>query len=113
MTNQRREAVLTSPPSPIPLPSHLLTSFLASLFLPSFLQTKKFKAPAIRTASRKPSKRGSTLSLTRTSGGSSPQSSMMSVNPSSDEPTGSKDVEDNESSSTKPEEEILHFRKSH
>ncbi|XP_076778683.1 coiled-coil domain-containing protein 60 isoform X3 [Arvicanthis niloticus] len=73
-------------------------------------KTKKFKAPAIRTASRKPSKRGSTLSLTRTSGGSSPQSSMMSVNPSSDEPTGSKDIEDNESSSTKPEEEILHFQ---
>ncbi|NP_808427.1 coiled-coil domain-containing protein 60 isoform 1 [Mus musculus] len=74
-------------------------------------KTKKYKAPAIRTAmaSRKPSRRGSTLSLTRTSGGSSPQSSMMSVNPGSDEPMGSKDIEDNESSSTKPEEEILHL----
>lgn len=73
-------------------------------------KTKKFKAPAIRSlATRKPSRRGSALSLTRTSGGSSPQSSMMSVNPSSDEPTGSKDIEDNESSSTKPEEEVLHF----
>ncbi|XP_021042770.1 coiled-coil domain-containing protein 60 isoform X2 [Mus pahari] len=74
-------------------------------------KTKKYKAPAIRTAiaSRKPSRRGSTLSLSRTSGGSSPQSSMMSVNPSSDEPVGSKDIEDNESSSTKPEEEILHL----
>ncbi|XP_040587464.1 coiled-coil domain-containing protein 60 isoform X1 [Mesocricetus auratus] len=78
-------------------------------------KTKKFKIPALRTASRKPSRRGSTLSLTRTSGGSSPQSSMISVNPGSDEPpsvvtqaTGSKDIEDNESSSTKPEEEALH-----
>ncbi|CAH6778810.1 Ccdc60 [Phodopus roborovskii] len=62
-------------------------------------KTKKFKAPAIRTASRKPSRRGSTLSLTRTSGGSSPQSSMISVNP---------DIEDNESLSTKPDEETLH-----
>ncbi|MEJ1281980.1 coiled-coil domain containing 60 [Cricetulus griseus] len=76
-------------------------------------KTKKLKAPAIRTASRKPSRRGSTLSLTRTSGGSSPQSSMISVNPGSDEPpsvaTGSKDIEDNESWSTKPDEETLHI----
>ncbi|XP_055461694.1 coiled-coil domain-containing protein 60 isoform X3 [Psammomys obesus] len=80
-------------------------------------KTKKFKVPAIRTASRKLSRRASTLSLSRTSGGSSPQSSMLSVNPGSDElpsvvtqgtGTGSKDIEDNESSSTKPEEEPLH-----
>ncbi|KAL1768567.1 hypothetical protein HispidOSU_013788 [Sigmodon hispidus] len=78
-------------------------------------KTKKFKIPAIRTASRKPSRKGSTLSLTRTSGGSSPQSSMISVNPGSDEPpsvvtqaTGSKDIEDNESWSTKQDEETLH-----
>nr|XP_042123969.1 coiled-coil domain-containing protein 60 isoform X2 [Peromyscus maniculatus bairdii] len=73
-------------------------------------KTKKFKIPAIR-ASRKPSRRGSTLSLTRTSGGSSPQSSMISVNPGSDEPpsvaTGSKDIEDTESWSTKHDEETL------
>ncbi|XP_038202536.1 coiled-coil domain-containing protein 60 isoform X2 [Arvicola amphibius] len=77
-------------------------------------KTKKFKIPAIRTASRKPSRRGSTLSLTRTSGGSSPQSSMMSVNPGSDEPPSvvtqaSKDIEDNESWSTKQDEETLHI----
>ncbi|KAL2767706.1 coiled-coil domain-containing protein 60 [Daubentonia madagascariensis] len=79
-------------------------------------KTKKFKIPVIRATSRKPSRRGSTLSLTRTSGGSSPQSSMVSVNPGSDEPqsvitqvTGSKDIEDNESSSTKPDEEPLHI----
>ncbi|KAB1255321.1 Coiled-coil domain-containing protein 60, partial [Camelus dromedarius] len=78
-------------------------------------KTKKSKIPVIRTTSRKPSRRGSTLSLSRTSGGSSPQSSMVSGNPGSDEPqsvitqaTGSKDVEDNESSSTKPDEEPLH-----
>ncbi|XP_007529371.1 coiled-coil domain-containing protein 60 isoform X2 [Erinaceus europaeus] len=79
---------------------------------------KKFKVPMLRgTTNRKPSRRGSTLSLSRTSGGSSPQSSMMSMNPSSDEPppsvinqaTGSKDIEDNESSSTKPDEEPLHL----
>ncbi|XP_008822649.1 coiled-coil domain-containing protein 60 [Nannospalax galili] len=78
-------------------------------------KAKKLKIPATRTASRKPSRRGSTLSLSRTSGGSSPQSSMISVNPGSDEPpsvvtqaTGSKDIEDNESSSTKTDEERLH-----
>uniref|UniRef100_A0A8D0R7L0 Coiled-coil domain containing 60 n=1 Tax=Sus scrofa TaxID=9823 RepID=A0A8D0R7L0_PIG len=78
-------------------------------------KTKKFKIPVTRITSRKPSRRGSTLSLSRTSGGSSPQGSMISVNPGSDEPqsvitqaTGSKDIEDNESSSTKPEEEPLH-----
>ncbi|XP_077016091.1 coiled-coil domain-containing protein 60 isoform X6 [Tamandua tetradactyla] len=78
-------------------------------------QTKKLKTPALRAASRKPSRRGSTLSLSRTSGGSSPQGSMLSVNPGSDElpsvgtqVTGSKDVEDNESSSTKQDEEPLH-----
>lgn len=45
---------------------------------------------------------------------------MISVNPGSDEPqsvitqaTGSKDIEDNESSSTKPEEEPLHVSKSY
>ncbi|KAK2102730.1 hypothetical protein P7K49_020397 [Saguinus oedipus] len=70
----------------------------------------------MRVTSRKPSRRGSTLSLNRTSGGSSPQSSMVSVNPGSDEPpsvntqaTSSKDIEDNESSSTKPDEEALHM----
>ncbi|XP_017365692.1 coiled-coil domain-containing protein 60 isoform X2 [Cebus imitator] len=79
-------------------------------------KTKKFKTPAMRVASRKPSRRSSTLSLSRTSGGSSPQSSMVSVNPGSDEPpsvnnqvTSSKDIEDNESSSTKPDEEALHI----
>lgn len=73
-------------------------------------KTKKFKIPTVRTASRKPSRRGSTLSLTRTSGGSSPQSSMISVNPGSDEPpsVASKDIEDNESWSTKQDEETLH-----
>ncbi|XP_072809191.1 coiled-coil domain-containing protein 60 isoform X4 [Vicugna pacos] len=77
-------------------------------------KTKKSKIPVIRATSRKPSRRGSTLSLSRTSGGSSPQS-MVSGNPGSDEPQsvitqamGSKDVEDNESSSTKPDEEPLH-----
>nr|XP_023415275.1 coiled-coil domain-containing protein 60 [Loxodonta africana] len=78
-------------------------------------QTKKFKIPMLRTTGRKPSRRGSILSLSRTSGGSSPQSSMISMNPGSDEPqsvvtqgTGSKDIEDNESCSTKPDEEPLH-----
>ncbi|XP_032166533.1 coiled-coil domain-containing protein 60 isoform X1 [Mustela erminea] len=78
-------------------------------------KTKKFKIPVLRVTSRKPSRRASTLSLSRTSGGSSPQSSMVSMNPGSDEPpsvitqaTGSKDIEDNESSSTKPDEEPLH-----
>ncbi|XP_077622057.1 coiled-coil domain-containing protein 60 isoform X1 [Crocuta crocuta] len=78
-------------------------------------KTKKFKVPALRVTNRKSSRRGSTLSLSRTSGGSSPQSSMVSMNPGSDEPqsvitqvTGSKDIEDNESSSTKPDEEPLH-----
>ncbi|XP_069353607.1 coiled-coil domain-containing protein 60 [Eulemur rufifrons] len=78
-------------------------------------KSKKLKIPTMRVASRKPSRRGSMLSLSRTSGGSSPQSSMISVNPGSDEPqsvitqvTGSKDIEDNESSSTKPEEEPIH-----
>ncbi|XP_012869746.1 PREDICTED: coiled-coil domain-containing protein 60 [Dipodomys ordii] len=79
-------------------------------------KTKKFKIPIMRITARKPSRRGSTLSLSRTSGGSSPQSSMVSVNPGSDElpsvvtpATGSKDVEDNESSSTKPDDEPLHI----
>ncbi|XP_030148302.1 coiled-coil domain-containing protein 60 [Lynx canadensis] len=77
---------------------------------------KKIQIPILRVTNRKPSRRGSTLSLSRTSGGSSPQSSMMSMNPGSDEPqsvitqaTGSKDIEDNESSSTKPDEEPLHI----
>ncbi|EHH21232.1 hypothetical protein EGK_04247 [Macaca mulatta] len=77
-------------------------------------KTKKFKIPTMRVTNRKPSRRGSTLSLSRASGGSSPQSSMISVNPGSDEPpsvntqvTSSKDIEDNESSSTKPDEEPL------
>uniref|UniRef100_A0A8C5V400 Coiled-coil domain containing 60 n=1 Tax=Microcebus murinus TaxID=30608 RepID=A0A8C5V400_MICMU len=77
---------------------------------------KKLKIPVTRVTNRKPSRRGSTLSLSRTSGGSSPQSSMVSVNPGSDDPqsvvtqvTGSKDIEDNESSSTKPDEEPLHI----
>ncbi|XP_037673296.1 coiled-coil domain-containing protein 60 isoform X4 [Choloepus didactylus] len=79
-------------------------------------KTKKLKVPALRATSRKPSRWGSTLSLSRTSGGSSPQSSMVSVNPGSDEPqsvatqvTGSKDIEDNTSSSTKQDEEPLHI----
>ncbi|XP_049475222.1 coiled-coil domain-containing protein 60 isoform X3 [Panthera uncia] len=79
-------------------------------------KTKKFKIPILRVTNCKPSRRGSTLSLSRTSWGSSPQSSMMSMNPGSDEPqsvitqaTGSKDIEDNESSSTKPDEEPLHI----
>uniref|UniRef100_A0A8C9QP68 Coiled-coil domain containing 60 n=1 Tax=Spermophilus dauricus TaxID=99837 RepID=A0A8C9QP68_SPEDA len=79
-------------------------------------KTKKFKIPVIRAVSRRLSRRGSTISLSRTSGASSPQSSMISMNPGSDEPpsvatqvTGSKDVEDNESSSTKPDEEPLHI----
>ncbi|XP_017734566.1 PREDICTED: coiled-coil domain-containing protein 60 isoform X10 [Rhinopithecus bieti] len=77
-------------------------------------KTKKFKIPTMRVTNRKPSRRGSTLSLSRASGGSSPQSSMISVNPGSDEPpsvntqvTSSKDIEDNESSSTKPDDEPL------
>ncbi|KAM7051595.1 coiled-coil domain-containing protein 60 isoform 2-T2 [Molossus nigricans] len=79
-------------------------------------KSKKFKIPTLRVTTRKPSRRGSTLSLSRTSGGSSPQSSMISTNPGSDEPpsstvqaTSSKDIEDNESSSTKPDEEPLHI----
>ncbi|KAK2501743.1 hypothetical protein MC885_009848, partial [Smutsia gigantea] len=79
-------------------------------------KTKKFKIPIQRTTSHKPSHRGSTLSLSRTSGGSSPLSSMVSMNPGSDEPpsvttqaTGSKEIEDNESSSTKPDEEPVHI----
>ena len=110
---------LPSLPSPPSLPPPLPSFFLKSPFLISFLQTKKFKIPVARPTTRKPSRRGSTLSLSRTSGGSSPQSSMVSVNPGSDEPpsvvtqaTGSKDIEDNESSSTKPEEEPLHVGKS-
>ncbi|XP_072456401.1 coiled-coil domain-containing protein 60 isoform X2 [Notamacropus eugenii] len=79
-------------------------------------KSKKYKIPGPRIiASRKPSRRASTISLTRTSGGSSPQSSMLSVNPTgSDEPqstvtlgTSSKDLEDNESSSTKQDEENI------
>nr|XP_051682581.1 coiled-coil domain-containing protein 60 [Oryctolagus cuniculus] len=79
-------------------------------------KTKKFKIPCTRTTCRKPSRRGSMVSLSRISGGSSPQSSMVSINPSSDEPqsmltqvTSSKDIEDNESSSTKLDEEVLHI----
>ncbi|XP_006865567.1 PREDICTED: coiled-coil domain-containing protein 60 [Chrysochloris asiatica] len=85
-------------------------------FITSSKQTKKLKIPAPRTTARKPSRKGSTPSLSRTSGGSSPQSSMISVNPGSDElpsmvtqGTGSKDIEDNESCSTKPDEEPLHI----
>ncbi|XP_005396584.1 PREDICTED: coiled-coil domain-containing protein 60 [Chinchilla lanigera] len=80
-------------------------------------KTTKFKLPVVRnTTTHKPSRRGSILSLSRTSGGSSPQSSMISMNPGSEEPqslitqvTSSKDIEDNESSSTKPDEEPLHI----
>ncbi|XP_066222074.1 coiled-coil domain-containing protein 60 isoform X1 [Saccopteryx leptura] len=78
--------------------------------------TKKLKFPTVHAANHKPSQRGLTLSLSRASGGSSPESSMVSMNPGSDEPrsvttqtTGSKDIEDNESSSTKPDEEPLHI----
>ncbi|XP_072579065.1 coiled-coil domain-containing protein 60 [Vulpes vulpes] len=77
---------------------------------------KTKKPPVLRVTSGKPSWRGCTLSLSRTSGGSSPQSSMVSMNPGSDEPlsvitqvTGSKDIEDNDSFSTKPDEELLHI----
>uniref|UniRef100_H0VTL9 Coiled-coil domain containing 60 n=1 Tax=Cavia porcellus TaxID=10141 RepID=H0VTL9_CAVPO len=69
-------------------------------------KTTKFKLPVIRNTTHKPSRRGSVLSLSRASGGSSPQSSMISVNPGSDEP---QNIEDNESSSTKPDEEPLHI----
>ncbi|XP_049643735.1 coiled-coil domain-containing protein 60 [Suncus etruscus] len=77
-------------------------------------KTKKFKLPGIRTTCRKPSRRGSMISLSRTSGGSSPQSSMVSVNPAASDEHPSiiaqgKDIEDNESSSTKLEEENLHL----
>ncbi|XP_072658855.1 coiled-coil domain-containing protein 60 isoform X1 [Canis lupus baileyi] len=75
---------------------------------------KTKKPPVLRVTSGKPSWRGCTLSLSRTSGGSSPQSSMVSMNPGSDEPlsmitqaTGS--IEDNDSFSTKPDEELLHI----
>ncbi|XP_074058349.1 coiled-coil domain-containing protein 60 [Macrotis lagotis] len=77
---------------------------------------KRYKMPTTRTLTvRKTSRRPSTISLSRTSGGSSPQSSMLSMNPTySDEPqstmtlgTSSKDMEDNESSSTKLDEENL------
>ncbi|XP_036209916.1 coiled-coil domain-containing protein 60 [Myotis myotis] len=74
---------------------------------------KKFKTPTQRVTSRKPSRRGSILSLSRASAGSSPLSSMISVNPGSDEPpsvtvqaAGNKDIEDTESSSTKPDEDL-------
>ncbi|XP_066871028.1 coiled-coil domain-containing protein 60 isoform X1 [Kogia breviceps] len=78
-------------------------------------KTKRFKVPAARVTSRKPSRRGSTLSLSRTSGGSSPPSSKVSVKPGSDESqsviaqaTGSKDAEDDAPSPAKPDEEPLH-----
>ncbi|XP_023616183.1 coiled-coil domain-containing protein 60 [Myotis lucifugus] len=74
---------------------------------------KKFKTPTQRATSRKPSRRGSVLSLSRASAGSSPLSSMISVNPGSDEPpsvtvqaAGNKDIEDTESSSTRPDEDL-------
>ncbi|ELK25208.1 Coiled-coil domain-containing protein 60 [Myotis davidii] len=74
---------------------------------------KKFKTPTQRVTSRKPSRRGSILSLSRASAGSSPLSSMISVNPGSDEPpsvtvqaAGNKDIEDTESSSTRPDEDL-------
>ncbi|XP_044541383.1 coiled-coil domain-containing protein 60 [Gracilinanus agilis] len=79
-------------------------------------KTKKYKMPAARfVAMRKSSRKASTISLTRTSGGSSPQSSMLSVNPTgSDDPqssatvgTSSKELEDNESSSTKQDDESI------
>ncbi|XP_036305562.1 coiled-coil domain-containing protein 60 [Pipistrellus kuhlii] len=76
-------------------------------------KTKKFKTPTQRTTSRKPSRRGSVLSLSRASAGSSPLSSMISMNPGSDEPPsvtvqagGNKDIEDTESSSTRPDEDL-------
>ncbi|XP_007936477.1 coiled-coil domain-containing protein 60 [Orycteropus afer afer] len=79
-------------------------------------KTKEFRILMPRTTARKLSRQGSMLSLSRTSGGSSPQSSMISMNPGSDEPPnvvtqgpGSKDIEDNESSSTRPDEEPLHI----
>ncbi|XP_008141152.1 coiled-coil domain-containing protein 60 [Eptesicus fuscus] len=76
-------------------------------------KTKKFKTPTQRATSRKPSRRGSVLSLSRASAGSSPLSSMISMNPGSDEPpsvtvqaAGNKDIEDTESSSTRPDEDL-------
>ncbi|XP_008067500.1 coiled-coil domain-containing protein 60 [Carlito syrichta] len=79
-------------------------------------KTKEFKIPVMQTTSHKSSQRGSTRNLTRISAGSSTQSSMVSVNPGSDElpsvatpVAGSKDIEENESSSTKSDEEPLHF----
>ncbi|KAM5237751.1 coiled-coil domain-containing protein 60 [Ctenodactylus gundi] len=79
-------------------------------------KTTKFKLPMLRITNRKSSRRGSTFSLSRTSGALSPQSSMISVNPYSDEiqnmaaqGTSNKDTEDNDSSSTKPDEEPLHI----
>ncbi|XP_029778773.1 coiled-coil domain-containing protein 60 [Suricata suricatta] len=79
-------------------------------------KTKKFKLPALPVTIRKPSRRASILSLSWNSGGSSPQGSMVSMNPGSHEPQsavtqviGSKDTEDSESSSTKPDEEPLHI----
>uniref|UniRef100_A0A452TWY1 Coiled-coil domain containing 60 n=1 Tax=Ursus maritimus TaxID=29073 RepID=A0A452TWY1_URSMA len=78
-------------------------------------KTKKSKIPVVRV-SHKPSRRGFTLGPSRTSGASSLQSSMVSTNPGSDEPTGvitqgtgSKKTEDNESPPTKPDEEPLHI----
>ncbi|GAB1290073.1 Coiled-coil domain-containing protein 60 [Apodemus speciosus] len=70
---------------------------------------RKSKPPPSAQPAASPASEAPPSACLRTSGGSSPQSSMMSMNPSSDDPTGSKDIEDNESSSTKPEEEILHF----
>ncbi|KAM8812109.1 coiled-coil domain-containing protein 60 [Rhynchonycteris naso] len=78
--------------------------------------TKKLKIPTVYAANHKPSQRSPTFSLSQASGGSSPESSMVSMNSGSDGPpsvttqaTGSKDIEDNESSSTKPDEEPLHI----
>ncbi|XP_051828859.1 coiled-coil domain-containing protein 60 isoform X2 [Antechinus flavipes] len=79
-------------------------------------KSKKYKMPGPRImTARKASRKASTISLTRTSGGSSPQSSMLSVNPpGSDEPqstvtlgTSSKDLDDNESSSTKADDDNI------
>ncbi|XP_031804557.1 coiled-coil domain-containing protein 60 isoform X3 [Sarcophilus harrisii] len=79
-------------------------------------KSKKYKMPGPRIMTgRKASRKASTISLTRTSGGSSPQSSMLSVNPpGSDEPqstvtlgTSSKELDDNESSSTKADDDNI------
>lgn len=104
----------------LPLPAPLLPSFfLKFLFLIYFLQTKKFKIPVARPTTRKPSGGLHPQSVLGRVEGHPPRAAWSPWSRSSDEPpsviiqaTGSKDIEDNESSSTKPEEEPLHISKS-